>query len=190
MMHPILYKSGSKHQEQLRRNTMESLYAPWREQYVTNIKDIKGCVFCHASITNDDDEALGILYKDKHCFVVMNKYPYSPGHFMVIPHSHTENLEDLDPSVWLHMNKLAYSGVRLIKDVVNAQGVNIGINLGVAAGAGIAEHLHLHLVPRWNRDTNFMTSIAKKRVYSSDFSSIYKQMKEKTNQYFLSDDCL
>lgn len=163
---------------------MESLYAPWREEYVTNIKNIDGCVFCHASKTNDEDEELGILYKDEYCFVVMNKYPYAPGHFMIIPHSHTEKLEDLDPNIWLHMNKLAYEGVKLIKEVVNAQGVNIGINLGQAAGAGIAEHLHLHLVPRWNRDTNFMTSISGNRVYSSDFSRIYNEMKEKVSTYF------
>ena len=164
---------------------MESIYAPWREYYVSNIKEIEGCVFCHISGTNDDDENLGILYKDEHCFVVMNKYPYAPGHFMVIPHNHIENLEDLNPDIWLHMNKIAYNGVKLIKDVVNAQGVNIGINLGVAAGAGIAEHLHLHLVPRWNRDTNFMTSIASNRIYSSDFNEIYKQMKDKASKYFI-----
>ncbi len=164
---------------------MENLYAPWRETYVTNIKDIEGCVFCHASSTSNDDKTLGILYKDEYCFVVMNKYPYAPGHFMVIPHAHVENLEDLDSNIWLHMNNLAYAGVKLIKDVVHAQGVNIGINLGQAAGAGIAEHLHLHLVPRWNRDTNFMTSIAGDRVYSSDFNRIYKEMKEKSAKYFI-----
>ncbi len=163
---------------------MESLYAPWRETYVSNIKDIKGCVFCHASKIDDNDEELGILYKDEFCFVVMNKYPYAPGHFMIIPHAHVENLEELDKDVWTRMNNLAYEGVKLIKEVVNAQGVNIGINLGQAAGAGIAEHLHLHLVPRWNRDTNFMTSIAKERVYSSDFNRIYKEMKEKSSKYF------
>jgi len=163
---------------------MKSLYAPWREQYVSNIKNITGCVFCHASKTDDSDDELGILYKDDLCFVVMNKYPYAPGHFMVIPHTHVENLEDLPKDVWIHMNRLAYEGVKLIKEVVNAQGVNIGINLGQAAGAGIAEHLHLHLVPRWSRDSNFMTSIAGERVYSSDFNRIYKEMKLKANECF------
>jgi len=163
---------------------MKSLYAPWREQYVSNIKNITGCVFCHASTTNDSDDELGILYKDELCFVVMNKYPYAPGHFMVIPHTHVENLEDISKDVWAHMNMLAYEGVKLIKEVVNAQGVNIGINLGQAAGAGIAEHLHLHLVPRWSRDTNFMTSIAGERVYSSDFNRIYQEMKTKSKECF------
>lgn len=163
---------------------MESLYAPWRSSYVSNSKNIEGCVFCHASTTHHKDEELGILYKDNFCFIVMNKYPYAPGHFMIIPHKHVQNLEDLHPDIWLHMNKLAYEGVKLIKDVMKAQGVNIGINLGSAAGAGIAEHLHLHLVPRWNKDTNFMTSIAGDRVYSSDFSKIYKDMKAKVPKYF------
>ena len=163
---------------------MKSLYAPWREEYVSNIKDDRGCVFCHASVANDCDEQLGILYKDDLCFVIMNKYPYAPGHFMIIPHVHVENLEDLDPHTWLHMNRLAYKGVGLIKDVVKAQGVNIGINLGSAAGAGIAEHLHLHLVPRWHKDTNFMTSISQDRIYSSDFKRIYKEMKKKSDHCF------
>lgn len=156
------------------------LYAPWRDEYVTNTK-IEGCVFCHISTHNAED--LHILYKDEHCFLVMNKYPYTPGHFMIIPHFHTDKLEELDPKVWLHMSSLAQKGVRLLKDGMNAQGVNIGMNLGAAAGAGIAEHIHLHLVPRWSRDTNFITSIGETRVYSTDFEKIYKKIKTLIKEY-------
>jgi len=156
------------------------LYAPWRDEYVTNTK-IEGCVFCHISTHDADD--LHILYKDEHCFMVMNKYPYTPGHFMIIPHFHTDKLEVLDPKVWLHMSSLAQKGVRLLKDGMNAQGVNIGMNLGAAAGAGIAEHIHLHLVPRWSRDTNFITSIGETRVYSTDFEKIYKKIKTLVEEY-------
>ena len=156
------------------------LYAPWREEYVLN-QNIKGCVFCYISKNDADD--LHILYKDKYCFIVMNKYPYTPGHFMIIPHTHTDKLEELDSEVWLHMSSLAQKGVKLLKEGFNAQGVNIGMNLGRAGGAGIAEHIHMHLVPRWERDTNFITSIADTRVYSNDFERIYKKIKSLIPKY-------
>jgi len=152
------------------------LYAPWRDEYVTGEK-IDGCVFCHISTHHKDDESLHVLYRDEHCFIVMNRYPYTPGHFMIIPHHHTDALESLDPAVWLHITALAQKGVRLLKESFGAQGVNLGMNLGKAGGAGIAEHIHLHLVPRWERDTNFITAIAETRVYSTDFEKIYQMLK-------------
>jgi diadenosine tetraphosphate (Ap4A) HIT family hydrolase len=115
--------------------------------------------------------------------MVMNKYPYTPGHFMIIPHFHTDKLEELDPEIWLRMSSLAQKGVRMLKEGFNARGVNIGMNLGSAAGAGIAEHIHMHLVPRWERDTNFITSIGQNRVYSTDFEKIYIRMKELVKIY-------
>jgi len=158
------------------------LYAPWRDEYVTN-KKIEGCVFCHISSHAKDDEELQVLYRDEHCFLVMNRYPYTPGHFMIIPHAHTDKLEELDPTVWLHMSELAQKSVRLLKEGINAQGANIGMNLGRAGGAGIAEHIHMHIVPRWDSDTNFATSIAKTRVYSTDFEKIYKKIKSLIPKY-------
>ena len=158
------------------------LYAPWRDEYVTN-KKIEGCVFCH--ISKNDDADLHILHKDEHCFIVMNKYPYTPGHFMIIPHYHTDSLEELDPEVWLHITALAQKSVKLLKEGFGAQGVNIGMNLGKAGGAGIAEHIHLHLVPRWERDTNFISSVAQTRVYSTDFEKIYQKILHLIPQYLL-----
>ncbi len=158
------------------------LYAPWRDEYVTNQK-IDGCVFCHISTHSKDDEELHVLYRDEHCFVVMNRYPYTPGHFMIIPHKHTDKLEELDSKVWLHMSELAQKSVRLLKEGMNAQGVNIGMNLGIAGGAGIAEHIHMHIVPRWQRDTNFITSIAHTRVYSTDFEKIFQKIKSLISCY-------
>lgn len=159
------------------------LYAPWRTEYVTQ-KDIKGCVFCHISSHVQDDETLHVLYRDEHCFVVMNKYPYTPGHFMVIPHLHTDKLEELDPKTWLHISGIVQKGVKLLKEGMHVHGVNIGMNLGSVAGAGIAEHIHYHLVPRWERDTNFITSIGETRVYSTDFEKIYKKIKSLAEKYF------
>jgi diadenosine tetraphosphate (Ap4A) HIT family hydrolase len=153
------------------------LYAPWRTEYV-NIEKFEGCVFCHISSQTEKDSALHVLHRDEHCFIVMNKYPYTPGHFMIIPHQHTDKLEALPSEVWLHMSDLAQRSVRLLKEGFKAHGVNIGMNLGESGGAGIAEHIHLHIVPRWHRDTNFITSIANTRVYSTDFEKIYQRIKE------------
>jgi ATP adenylyltransferase len=158
------------------------LYAPWRDEYVTNEK-IEGCVFCHISKNASDDANLHVLYRDEYCFIVMNRYPYTPGHFMIIPHTHTDKLETLDPEVWLHISSLAQKGVRLLKEGLGAHGVNIGMNLGKAGGAGIAEHIHLHLVPRWERDTNFITAIGQNRVYSTDFEKIYKKILAMVPEY-------
>lgn len=159
------------------------LYAPWRDEYVTGER-IEGCVFCHISTHACDDEKLHVLYRDEHCFIVMNRYPYTPGHFMIIPHLHTDALETLDPKIWLHMSALAQKGVQMLKESFGAHGVNIGMNLGKAGGAGIAEHIHLHLVPRWERDTNFITAIGENRVYSTDFEKIYRRLKELAEEYF------
>jgi diadenosine tetraphosphate (Ap4A) HIT family hydrolase len=162
------------------------LYAPWRDEYVSGTK-VEGCVFCHISEHSEDDETLHVLYRDEFCFLVMNRFPYTPGHFMIIPHLHTDKLEELSSETWLHMSALAQRGVRLLKKGLNAHGVNIGMNLGKAGGAGIAEHIHMHLVPRWERDTNFMTSVAQNRVYSTDFLRIYEKMKSLMPQYMTHD---
>ncbi len=164
---------------------MERLYAPWRTEYVSSQSEkIEGCVFCHIVDNPTKDENLGVLWREKEFFVVMNKYPYSPGHIMIIPNIHTDKLEDLDPLVWSKMSLFAQKGVSLLKEVLNAGGVNLGMNLGWVAGAGIAEHIHLHLVPRWKGDTNFITSIGDTRVYSTDFEKIYKRLKENSHKYF------
>ncbi|MEA3354412.1 MAG: HIT domain-containing protein [Campylobacterota bacterium] len=163
---------------------MDRLYAPWRTEYITkNGKKIEGCVFCHIVDSNDDEE-LGVLYREDDFFIVMNKYPYSPGHFMIIPNHHTANLEDLSAETFAKMSNMAQRGVKLLKEVLNAQGVNIGMNLGVAGGAGIAPHIHLHLVPRWTGDTNFITTIGDSRVYSADFDKVYKKIKDVCADYF------
>jgi ATP adenylyltransferase len=157
----------------------EHLYAPWRDDYIDNKEDKttypNNCVFCHISTYHDNNEVY-VLDKDEHCFIVMNRYPYTPGHFMIIPHYHTDSLEDLNPEVWIHITLLAQKCVKLLKEGLNAHGVNLGMNLGKAGGAGIAEHIHLHLVPRWSGDTNFITSIAGARVYSTDFEAMYQKI--------------
>ena len=162
---------------------MEHLYAPWRYSYVSEEK-IKGCVFCHIS-KNAKDEKMQVIFNDTLCYIVMNKFPYSPGHIMVIPHFHTPNVEDLSDEIWIQMSLRVKQGVKLLKDVMNAHGVNIGMNLGEQAGAGIAQHVHYHLLPRWGGDTNFITTLANTRAYPADFNEIFLKLKEKSPQYFV-----
>ncbi len=161
---------------------MEYLYAPWRSDYVTG-KKIEGCVFCHIYNHPQDDEEQFVLYRDEFCFMVMNKYPYNPGHFMIIPNMHTDAIEELDEECWLQMSRLARKSVKMLKDGFGAIGVNIGMNLGSSAGAGIAEHVHMHIVPRWERDTNFITTIGHTRVYSTEFERVYKKIKNLLPEY-------
>ena len=162
---------------------MEHLYAPWRYSYVSEEK-IEGCVFCHIS-KNIDDEKLQVLFEDEYCYVVMNKFPYSPGHLMVIPHFHTDKIEDLPDNVWLQISIRVRQAVKLLKEQMNAQGVNIGMNLGKAAGAGIEQHVHYHALPRWNGDTNFISSIGGTRVYPADFNEILIKLKASAQKYFI-----
>ncbi|KAA6226436.1 MULTISPECIES: HIT family protein [unclassified Campylobacter] len=153
---------------------MQHLYAPWREIYFT--KKEEGCPFCKCVENEEKDHEFGILFRAKFCFGVMNKYPYSPGHFMIIPYKHEENIENLDEKTWQEMSFFVRIGVKILKDSIKAKGVNIGMNLGNMAGAGIAPHCHYHLVPRYNGDTNFITTIAKTRVCGVDFDKLYEKL--------------
>ena len=154
---------------------MQHLCAPWRSEYFSAKKD--SCVFCDV-ISSDDDDKNGVLFRAKHCFGIMNLYPYSPGHFMIIPNQHTDKIEELDEQTWFEMSKFVRLGVELLKKELYANGVNIGMNLGKAAGAGIAEHVHYHLVPRWSGDTNFITTISDVRVNGTPFYPLFEKLKK------------
>ena len=154
---------------------MQHLCAPWRSEYFSAKKD--SCVFCDV-INSDDDDKNGVLFRAKHCFGIMNLYPYSPGHFMIIPNQHTDKIEELDEQTWFEMSKFVMLGVEILKKELYANGVNIGMNLGKAAGAGIAEHVHYHLVPRWSGDTNFITTISDVRVNGTPFHPLFEKLKK------------
>jgi len=153
---------------------MDYMYAPWRDDYINRKEE--GCPFCNIVNDNTKDKERHVLYRSKNCFLVMNKYPYTPGHFMVIPNLHVDNIESLHADIWLEMSTLVQKSVKLLKEEFKADGVNIGMNLGECGGAGIAEHVHYHIVPRFKRDVNFITSIADTRVYSTDFEKIYEKL--------------
>ena len=151
---------------------MEHLYAPWRYDYVSEEK-IEGCVFCHIS-KNIDDEKMQVLFSDEYCYVVMNKFPYSPGHMMVIPFFHTSNIDDLEDDVWMQMSIRVRQGVKLLKEVMPC-----------AAGAGIEQHVHYHVLPRWLGDTNFISTIGGTRVYPASFDEILNKLKSNASKYFI-----
>lgn len=155
---------------------MDYICAPWRAEYFSNKSD--ECPFCRAGESSEFDERNGVIFRAKFCFGVMNLYPYTPGAFMVIPYKHIDNIESLSDECWIEMSQYVKKGVQILKDSIGANGVNIGMNLGKAAGAGIAEHVHYHLVPRWNGDTNFITTIANVRVNGVSFHPIYEKLKE------------
>ena len=152
---------------------MQHLKAPWRDEYFKEDRSL--CPFC------EDSEVL--VYEDELCRVLMNKYPYSPGHILITPRKHVEFLNDLDEITWLRMAKIARFAENIMRTTLHAQGVNIGLNLGDAAGAGIAKHLHLHVLPRWHKDTNFITTICDTRVIGTSLDELYLKIKESFKNY-------
>ena len=134
------------------------------------------CVFC-AILKEGDDEKNWILYRGKHCFVVINLYPYSNGHVMVVCNRHVDFFSNLSIEERAEVMEVVSRCERVILDAYKPGGVNVGVNLGRSAGAGILRHLHVHLVPRWHGDTNFMTAIGETRVVSEDLSNTYKRLK-------------
>jgi ATP adenylyltransferase len=137
------------------------LWAPWRIEYITQPKDGE-CVFCSAAAGSD---ARGLVVeRGARCFTLLNSYPYASGHVMVAPYRHVAGLEDLDDAELLCLMQLARRSMQGLRDVMSPDGFNVGVNLGAVAGAGVADHVHLHVVPRWHGDTNFMPALADTRV--------------------------
>jgi len=142
---------------------VERLYTPWRMAYVTSQDETPGCALCRARDGEDGAERL-VVHTAEHCFVVMNLFPYTGGHVMVAPKRHIGSLGEATLEDLAEMMGLARRLEDVLRKVYRPDGINLGMNLGRAAGAGIADHIHLHLVPRWNGDTNFMTAVSGTRV--------------------------
>ena len=154
---------------------MEVLWAPWRLDYILGPKP-DTCVFCLPEHTEEDEERL-ILYRGRYNFVIMNKYPYNNGHIMVTPYRHVMNLVDLPPEEAHETMDLLQRCVSILHEHFSPGGINIGLNLGEASGAGIREHLHFHLVPRWNGDSSFMAVMNETRVVPEHLHSTYTHLK-------------
>lgn len=156
------------------REHVESLWAPWRVEYFALERPL-GDFFSEAAQTSDDAAHLVILRR-KSAFLMMNRYPYSAGHLMALPYRKTADLSELADNEKLELWALADDACRLLREVVRAQGFNIGFNLGSCAGAGVADHLHLHIVPRWEGDSNFMTTIGGMRVIPEGLEPLYAKL--------------
>lgn len=166
-----------------KEDPMKRLYTPWRSSYASNVQNFKDpsassdeCVFCSISRSNNDEKN-HVLARYDHSYVVMNKFPYNAGHLLIIPFNHISSLEELPFQARVEIMELTTISIKALQDIVNAQGVNVGINLGRAAGAGIPSHLHVHALPRWQGDTNFLPALANVKTISFDINEIYHKLK-------------
>ena len=158
---------------------MEILWAPWRRAYVENVDKIEGCFLCHALKQPPEKwKEVLLVYKGKKAFIILNKYPYNTGHLMIVPNEHIGDYSLVDEETALEMHKLLQFVLKALKKEYKAHGFNVGYNFGRPAGAGLEEHIHLHVVPRWNGDTNFMPVIARTKVISEDLFSTYDRVKK------------
>ncbi len=173
---------------------MDRLWSPWRYKYVTgessatNANDIaadgttssvlsSSCVFCRLRDETEADESNLVVHRAAHNYVVLNLYPYTGGHLLVVPHTHTANLDDAPKSTTDELMDLAKRCQTALRAAYRPDGFNLGMNLGQAAGAGVAAHIHLHVLPRWAGDANFMTTIAETRVIPEDLATTYTKLR-------------
>lgn len=157
--------------------SQKPLWAPWRMEYLSGPKPTQssGCVFCELPKEKNDKETL-ILHRGQNCFVIMNRYPYANGHLMVVPNTHTADFKSLTAAELGELGTLTQHCIRALEESYKCQGMNIGINLGEAAGAGIRYHLHQHIVPRWIGDNNFMPVIGDVRCMPQHLATSYDQL--------------
>ena len=158
---------------------MERLWSPWRARYIASGVDAQrdGCVFCLIAANPGDDETNFVLHRAEHCFVVLNLYPYITGHLMVVPYLHTNEFDSAPKEMTDELMDMAKRAQTALREVYSPSGFNMGMNLGSAAGAGIADHLHIHLLPRWSGDTNFMTTVGESRVIPEDLPTTYSKLR-------------
>ncbi len=155
---------------------MRVLWAPWRMDYITSVNKGAGCIFCPGGDRKRDKERL-ILYIGPMTMVMMNRFPYINGHLLVAPVSHISDLAGLSSEEGLALIKMVTDSIEILKRVIGAEGFNVGLNLGKAAGAGVEGHLHFHIVPRWNGDTNYMTALAEVRVIPEHIEKTYEKLR-------------
>jgi ATP adenylyltransferase len=156
---------------------MKHIWSPWRMAYMQGPKRENGCVFCKELSESDGPENL-IVYRGHRAFIILNRFPYNSGHLMVVPYEHTATLEGLDAETRSEIMELANLSTKVLHQVYHPQGFNLGVNIGDAAGAGILKHVHLHVLPRWNGDTNFISTLGDTRVLPESLEETYRKVKE------------
>ena len=162
---------------------MDFLFTPWRYAYVTTANNPGECLFCGFAQTNvaraQNDEQAMIVHRAQFCFVILNAFPYTSGHVMVVPYEHVDELQKLSPPAAQEMMALTQRLEGILRQLYHPDGLNLGMNLGKAAGAGIAGHIHMHILPRWSGDVNFMSAIGETRVLPEDLQTTYKRIRSK-----------
>jgi ATP adenylyltransferase len=155
---------------------MDYLWTPWRYQYLADAKKDDRCIFCDAIAANDDAKML-VVFRGTKNYIILNRYPYTTGHVMVVPYAHVADLAAADPEVLSEMMRLAQRLKVALEKTYHPEGYNLGMNLGRAAGAGVTGHLHLHVLPRWSGDSNFMTVVGETRVEPEDLATTYEKLR-------------
>jgi len=155
---------------------LNRIWAPWRIKYITSEKK-KVCIFCKAYKEKKDKKNL-VIFRSDYSFVLFNKFPYNNGHILIAPYRHIANFEELNDSEVYDLHKLLVKMICVFKKAIKPQGFNIGVNLGKVSGAGIEDHLHMHLVPRWMGDTNFMPVISDTKIISQSLEDLYIKIKK------------
>lgn len=163
MRHPHHYSLG-----------MDFLWTPWRYQYVTNAGKTPGCVFCN--LRDSDDRQSFIVHRGRECFIILNTFPYTSGHVMIVPYVHSDELQKLPAEVAEEIMRLAQRTEGVLRRLYSPDGINLGMNIGRSAGAGVAGHVHLHVLPRWTGDTSFMTSVAETRMLPETLEQTWERM--------------
>ncbi len=156
---------------------MDHLWSPWRYRYIAQAEKSTGCIFCEKAAAQQDDRNY-ILYRGGRNFVLLNLYPYTSGHLMIAPYEHVASLGAAHEETLVEMMRLARDAERRLGEVYHPQGMNRGLNLGSCAGAGVAGHIHMHVVPRWTGDANFMSTVGETRVLPEDLETTYRKLRE------------
>jgi ATP adenylyltransferase len=156
---------------------MDYLWTPWRYAYVAGTEKTTGCVFCDAPKEKDDMKAR-IVHRGEHCYVILNTYPYTPGHVMIVPYAHLDELRKLPGDAANEMMALSQRMESVLRELYHPDGINLGMNIGKAAGAGIAGHIHMHALPRWVADANFISVVGETRVLPETLEVTWRRMRE------------
>ena len=159
----------------MNKNSLSHLWASWRMKYIQNDTKESGCVFCNAQHVPDGVDNL-IVMRGKSAFVILNKYPYTSGHVLITSMIHKPSLVDLDPTTRSEMMELVNQFIGVLTEVYHPEGFNVGVNIGKSAGAGVVGHIHIHVVPRWNGDTNFMSTVGETRVLPESLEDTYRRI--------------
>ena len=155
---------------------MDYLWTPWRYNYVTNAEKIPGCIFCDA-LKAKDDEQVRIVFRGQRCFIILNTFPYTSGHVMVVPNAHVDELQKLPEDAAQEMMALSQRTEGVLRAIYRPDGVNLGMNIGKAAGAGVAGHIHMHVLPRWVADANFVSVVGETRILPEELDVTWKRMR-------------